>query len=126
MIRLFHIVLLIVALTGLIGQSSAMAMAMGMAQAAPASRDADSVNSWTAGMDCRHKTRAPSRDEVPCKTISLQCIAAMGCSPLALTLPEVRNAEPQSVEPSETTPRAVARLTGRSYGPEPDPPSFLI
>ncbi|WP_294003068.1 hypothetical protein [Sphingomonas sp.] len=122
MFRLFHLGLLIMTLIGLIGQSSAMAMA----QAAPASRHAYAVNSWAAGMDCAQMPMAPGRNKGPCKQISLQCIAAMGCSPLALTVPDVRNAEAQSVEPSKTTPSAVARLAGRSYGPEPDPPTFLI
>ncbi len=120
--RLFHLGLLIMALIGLIGQSSAMAMA----QAAPASRHGDAVNSRTAEMDCAQMPMTPGRNKGPCEQISLQCIVAMGCSPLALTVPDVQNAEVRSVEPYETPSLAVARLTGRSYGPEPDPPSFLI
>lgn len=122
MIRLLRLGLLVVALTGLIGQSSAIAMA----KAAPVVRDIDTSNSPQAGMDCTHMPIIPGQDQAPCKRMSLQCIAAMGCSSLAVTLTDVQTSEAHSLESGEITPRAVTRLKSRSYAPEPDPPSFLI
>ena len=122
MMRFFHLAFMLMTLAGLIGQSSAMATTP-MAHASPSDQR---LNLSMSGMDCAHMPMKPGQDQAPCKKISLRCMAAMGCSPLAMTLPDVRTPNAHSVEPTETTPRPVVRLAGRSYGPDPDPPSFLI
>ena len=122
MMRFFHLALMMMTLAGLIGQSSAMATTP-MAHASPFDQ---ALNVSMGGMDCAHMLMTPRQDQAPCRKISLHCMAAMGCSPLAMTLSDVRTSDAHSVEPTKTTPRPVVRLAGRSYGPEPDPPSFLI
>jgi hypothetical protein len=51
-------------------------------------------------------------------------MAAMGCAPLALVELVDRSIPFVSIERLKSALPLVARLRGRSYGPEPDPPSF--
>jgi hypothetical protein len=117
--RFLRLLLLTFAMVGLAGQSTAMAMAPVMAS--PVAKHAA-----ITGMDCKDMATTPSSDNAPCKKLTWQCIAAMGC----LTASALEPAMPaMGVHPRvRTAPasRDVARLVGRSYGPEPDPPSFLI
>lgn len=121
--RLLHLGLLLLALLGLVGQSMAMAM---VPTDVLASSTHNATTASMAGLDCEDVSGAPAPDTVPCKNITLQCIAAMGCSPLAVTLPVLGAPESAAVEPVESATSVVASLHGRSYGPEPDPPAILI
>ncbi|WP_262407918.1 hypothetical protein [Sphingopyxis sp. OPL5] len=66
-----------------------------------------------------------SQDSAPCKGLTLDCIAKMGCAlPLAVSTPAVlAAAADHCAAPADRLP--VARLVGRKLGPEPDPPLFL-
>lgn len=121
--RLLHITLLLMALLGLVGQSTAMAM---VPTGVTASSSHEATAASMAGMECDDMSGAPAPDTAPCKNITLQCIAAMGCSPLAVTLPAIEAPEIVTVEPGKSAPSVVTSLHGRSYGPEPDPPAILI
>jgi len=121
--RLLHIGLLLMALLGLMGQSTAMAMTparvTGMATQ-------ESLQISMAAMDCTDMATAPGPGKAPCKKITLQCMAAMGCAPVALVEPVESSAPPLAIEQVKSALPLAARLWGRSYGPEPDPPSILI
>ena len=119
MARLFRICLLLLALGGLIGQSAAMAMAPGPMTVGP-------VHAATPGMDCTDLAKSSAPGKMPCKKMTLQCMAAMGCAPAAFVRPDVPNMPSPLVGRVKSTLSPAARLRGRSYGPEPDPPSFLI
>jgi hypothetical protein len=119
---LLHIVLLFGALLGVIGQSSAMAMM-------PTSGGASSTKSMQvsmASMDCMTMAIPSAPGHSPCKKITLQCMAAMGCAPAALVVPSALPTEAFAADRMASASSLAARLWGRSYGPEPDPPSLLI
>lgn len=111
------------ALLGVIGQSTAMAMAPARVMASP---NSDMMAASMAGMDCQDMSGAPSNDTAPCKKITLQCIAAMGCSPVAFTASAIQATEALPIERETSRAPLVSRLHSRSYGPEPEPPAFLI
>lgn len=117
--RIIHICLLLAAFAGLIGQSAGMAMGPGPM------RDG-SMQVSISGMDSMDMANAPAPGTSPCKKMTLQCIAAMGCAPSALVAPATAAIASPVVERDKSAPSLMARLLGRSYGPEPDPPSFLI
>ena len=117
--RLFHICLLLAALGGLIGQSTAMAMV-------PAPIGTGSLQASMAGMDCMDMANSPASGKMPCNKMTQQCMAAMGCAPAVLVQPDAMNMSSPSVDRAKSAMPLAARLWGRSYGPEPDPPSFLI
>ena len=121
MTRLLHIGLLLMALIGLIGQSTAMAMA----PPAAASHDRTAMTAM-AGMDYAGMSSPQAPDQPPCKKVTLQCMAAMGCSPLAFTQPLSQRSHTVRHNVIISAPGKVASLTGRDFGPEPDPPSLLI
>lgn len=116
---LLHLVLLFGAMFGLFGQSTAMAMAPVAGVPMTAMADMGSRADMTDGSRQDHR-------DLPCKKLTLQCIAAMGCAPAAIVLPTFT---------AETAPRAVrfpyvlqivAAMLGRSVAPAQDPPAFLI
>lgn len=116
--RFFRLILLTFALLGLAAQSAVMAAApIGVAQPMKAAM---------AGMDCRDMLPVPMPDGSPCKKMTWQCIAAMGCATSAALQPATILTSERLATRGTHSPSIVARLTGRSYGPEPDPPSFLI
>lgn len=115
MTRLLHICLLLTALLGLAAQSTAMAMV-------PVPLSSGSV----AQMDCVKMGGMPASDKRPCKQMTIQCIAAMGCSPVALVAFAPLSVERQAIVRQEPTLQLAARLSSRSFGPEPEPPAILI
>lgn len=123
MTRPLHFGLLLMALLGLIGQSTAMAMAPARVVGSSSN---DMVAASMAGMDCQDMSRAPASDTAPCKKITLQCIAAMGCSPMAFTAPVTQATEALPAHRENSAAPLMARLHGLSYGPEPEPPAILI
>lgn len=86
----------------------------------------ESMQASMADMDCMDMANAPDPGKPPCKKVTLQCIAAMGCSPLAFAEPATLATDAPPIARDRSTPSLAARLHGRSYGPEPDPPTILI
>lgn len=119
--RLTYIGLLLMALIGLIGQSTAMAMAPS-AEALPGRTAMASM----PGMDCTDMAAPQGPGQPPCKKITLQCIAVMGCSPLTFTGPVTRAIVIVQADRPTTFVGAMVHLSGRHFGPEPEPPSSLI
>ena len=119
MTRMIQICLLLAALGGVLGQSTAMAMV-------PAPMITRSLHASMASMDCMDMADQPAPGKSPCKKMTLQCMAAMGCAPTAMVEPGQPSIALLSVDRTTAAPPLAARLWGRTYGPEPDPPSFLI
>ena len=117
--RLIHLGLLLMALLGVIGQSTATAMV-------PAQIVTGSMHASMADMDCMDMANTSAPGQSPCKKVTLQCMAAMGCAPAALVEPEARSIALLIVDQTKAALPLATRLWGRTYGPEPDPPSFLI
>ena len=115
--------LLLMALFGLVGQSTAMAMFPARVIATSAQ---DRSQLSMADMDCDDMANASGPGTLPCKKGALQCMAAMGGAPVALVEPIRTSAAPLVIDHVKSALPLAARLWGRSYGPEPDPPSFLI
>ena len=115
MIRAFNIGLLVIALLGLMGHSTATA-------AAPMA--AGSLHASNSAMDCIDVAPAPEKS--PCKKMTLHCMAAMGCAWFAVIEPLERIAPRVAADRVESASVLATRLAGRSFGPEPDPPSLLI
>lgn len=118
--RWLSFLLLFGAALGLLGQEAAFASAPAMpvtetAASAPAMSDECAE---MMGID-------KSGDGAPCKGLSLDCIAKMGCAlPLAVATATVSLATTDHrAAPVDRLP--VTRLHGRNPGPEPDPPLFL-
>jgi hypothetical protein len=119
--RLLHLGLLFIALLGVMGQSTAMAMV----PASESSTSTKSVQVSMAGMDCGDMANPSVPGELPCKKVTLHCMAAMGCAPSAFVIPSALQTEAIVADRMVSTSSLAARLWGRSYGPEPDPPSLL-
>lgn len=117
MSRALHIGLLLMALVGLSGPSAAMAIA-------PSSMASMTVAQGDPS--CAKMMGAPKSPQVPCKKMTADCMVAMGCVPLALAEPGGIERHPPSIIRDRIVPSPAARLSDRSFGPEPDPPSFLI
>jgi hypothetical protein len=114
--RFLRLVLLTFALIGLAGESTAMAMA-------PLVAPSTTMQAAMPGMDCKDM---PTPDGTPCKKLTWQCIAAMGCLSVAAVEPVVVAPGDRLLTRWSHDPSDAKRLAGRSLGPEPDPPSFLI
>ena len=119
MTRALHIGLILMALLGLLGQSTAMAM-----EAVPQSTGL--LQASMADMDCMDMADRPVPGKSPCKRMTMQCMVAMGCASLALVEPAQLVTLPIAADPVVVALPLAARLWGRSYGPEPDPPNILI
>lgn len=122
MTRLLHIGLLLIALLGVMGQSTAMAMI----PSGGAALSAKSMRLSMAGMGCREMANPSAPGKTPCKKVTPHCMSAVGCAPLALVTPSPLSTDSIVTDRMASTSPLVARLWGRSYGPEPDPPSLLI
>ena len=116
--RALHILLLLGALVGLLGVESAYALGPRMA-AAPAA---------VSGMDadCMEMMRkAPPPAPTPCKGMTLDCIAAMGCVVPVLVQDEAAAvAEPRAPTRQIFWP-TTAVLAGSDPPPEQHPPTRL-
>lgn len=108
------LLLLFGALLGVFGQGVALA-------SSPAMQSAQAV-SVAGEPDCKEMMQQDP-DGQPCKGITLDCIAAMGCVvPFTLTKEQPALATPvlQAVIPPTAL---IARLSGRVPSPEPEPPT---
>ncbi|PJG45269.1 hypothetical protein CAF53_24740 [Sphingobium sp. LB126] len=117
--RLLALLLVIGALSGLFGAQMAAAHSVPQAADAPLAKGMDA--------DCMAMMakQRPAPREKPCKGLTLDCIAAMGC-----VIPLVATDLAGSVEtprlsdaPSFWTTHSI--LTGKSFAPDPDPPTSL-
>ncbi len=121
--RWFSLVLLLAAMLGLLGQEAVFARAMPIEQteqmvAAP------EMSAECAEMMGLTKPQ-PQHDRQPCKGMTPDCIAKMGCAvPLAL-IPPALIAPPIQLHATTPPQTPVVRLVGRNTGPEPDPPTRL-
>lgn len=116
--RTLHLLLVLGALLGLFGQAAAFAVGP-RAPAAP-------VAASTMDADCMEMMKkAPQPAEKPCKGLTLDCIAAMGCVvPIVLREPPAPTAAPEIV-PTPTYWPALAVLVGNDLKPEIHPPNTL-
>lgn len=117
--RWLTFLLLVGALLGLLAQETAFA-------SAPALPSAETAFAAAMSDECAEMMGIKkSQKSAPCKGLTLDCIAKMGCAiPLAVVTP----AAPPAVGDYQrelADPLAVQRLVGRSFGPEPEPPLLL-
>ncbi|MCW1431950.1 hypothetical protein [Novosphingobium sp. JCM 18896] len=117
--RFLASLLLIGALFGLFGAQMAAARSVPTAMAAPKAMamDADCM-----AMMAKQK---PAPEKQPCKGLTLNCIAAMGCviplvtADLSTDIATARVYGATGFWPTDTV------LTGKSFAPDPDPPTTL-
>jgi hypothetical protein len=122
--RVLSLLMLIGALVGLLGQEAAYAAAPIHASAAIAKISGSTASMAPDCMEMMQKTPQPAQK--PCKGMTLDCIAAMGCVvPLAVT-PEAALIEKMFYEGIMHFSAPVSALTGRALTPEPEPPTLLI
>ncbi|MDQ2764120.1 MAG: hypothetical protein M3Y22_11760 [Pseudomonadota bacterium] len=117
--RFLRPLLLLMAVVGLFGQSTAMAMS-------PVQSDGKSMAAMDTMECCDGMPSGNMHGKTPCKKITLQCIAAMGCPAAAITEPVAITPSTRQLDHLAPSWPLTARLDGRTYGPEPDPPSRLI
>ena len=119
--RWLSLLLLLGAMLGLLAQEAAFASAPAMPMASEMTIVAPAMSDECAEMMGIDK----SDDSAPCKGLTLDCIAKMGCAlPLAIATPAAMlTASDHKAAPTDQLP--VSRLRGRTFGPEPDPPLFL-
>lgn len=114
--RILHLGLILFALLGLAGQSTAHVTAFdGMGT---------SMQMSSGSMSCGDAT--VQGDKVPCKKVGLQCLDAMGCPAMTLAKAGVSTELPAVSEPLRSVPALANALHGRSYAPEIEPPSILV
>ena len=119
--RWLSLLLLLGAMMGLLAQEAAFASAPTMPLPSDTTIAAPAMSAECAemmGIDT-------SQDKSPCKGLTLDCIAKMGCAlPLATATPAAMPAAGDHLTaPTDQLP--ITRLRGRTFGPEPDPPLFL-
>lgn len=115
----FALVLLVMALVGLFAQQAAYAA--GPMMVSPISKTAVMDDCAMAMGDSAMPAR--QTDSTPCKSMTLGCIAAMGC-----VIPLAQPQEPTPIARMVLTPMVPAmpvihRLHGITSHPEPDPPT---
>ncbi len=116
--RWLTFLLLVGAVLGLLAQEAAFASAPAIPAAATTTTAAMSDEcAEMMGID-------KSQDSAPCKGLTLDCIAKMGCAlPLAVAAPAA-SLEAAAYRPAPVDARPAVRLSGRIVGPEPEPPLF--
>lgn len=113
--RWLSLLLLFGAVLGLLAQEAAFALAPAMPIAASAMSDECAE---MMGID-------KSQGKEPCRGLTLDCIAQMGCAlPPAVVSPAMPLAAMAHM-PGLLDLLPIRRLTGRTIGPEPDPPLLL-
>lgn len=121
--RFLSLALLLGALFGILGQQAALAVGPAWHPIVEQSLPADMEKMGSAG--CM-KMMDKQDSEKPCKGLTLDCIAAMGCVvPMTLssdqpTVVHVATRHDLSAE------AAIRSLAGRTLAPEPEPPAILI
>jgi len=120
--RWFHLLLLLGALLGLLGQEAAFADVLPVEKAgqtaAVAEMDAD-----CAEMMALSKQQPPP--DKPCEGMTPDCIAKMGCALPVAVLPSLASGVSQVFRAAIPPHMPVAPLVGRKSGQEPEPPTSL-
>ncbi len=119
--RRFAFLLLLGALLGLLAQEAAFASA----PAIPAQEMTVAVSAMSD--ECAEMMGVDaSQDKAPCRGLTLDCIAKMGCAlpPLVTAAPAATLTAAPHVRGLHD-PLPVRRLAGRTIGPEPEPPLTL-
>ncbi|WP_371420859.1 hypothetical protein [Tardiphaga sp.] len=70
--------------------------------------------------------KAPPAGEKPCKGLTLECIASMGCVIPIVAAPEQPLTVKVIYERFEPVAATASVLTGRVLAPDPEPPTLLI
>ena len=112
--------LLFGALLGLFAQEAASASVPVLQSVQQASAD--------AAMDAACMEAMGQSDEssdVPCKGLTLDCIAKMGCALPLAQAPRAHRIAKKRLQNAMAFELDDKTLTGRDSGPEPDPPSIL-
>lgn len=121
--RVLHLFLLLGALIGLLGQGVAYAS---VPPAMPAPMTMSGMTMSGMSEDCmKMMAQQQQPEQKPCKGMTLDCIAAMGCVvPMA-----VRNDAPalgsRPADPSLAFWPTTTVLRGSELTPEPEPPTLL-
>ena len=115
--RLIHLGLLLLALTGLAGQSTV--------HAATFDRMVTPMQMSPISAACDSFAQNES-DKVPCKKGGLQCLAAIGCPAFTMAEPGLASSGPDAAAPMKSVPAIADALHGRADAPELEPPSHLI
>lgn len=116
--RLLHLGLLLLALTGLAGQS--------IAHATTFERLAGPMQMSSGSMACGGAAAQSDRDKAPCKQVGLQCLAAMGGPAMTMTISPAVPDQCAAIEAVSSVPAIANALHGRSGVPELEPPTLLI
>lgn len=117
------LLLLLGAILGLFGQEAVFARAVSFEpvhQTAPVTVQGMSAD--CADMMGFAKPAPPATDK-PCAGKSPDCMAKMGCAVPVALLPQHESDAVVRVDRAVPRARAAARLTGRDFVPEPDPPT---
>lgn len=119
--RVFHLLILLGVMTGLLGLEAAYATGPRLmtAPVAASQMDADCMEMM------EKQQQRPQPDQAPCKGMTLDCIAAMGCVVPVLAAvadPELAAPFPSPVDAYWTLTTVLA---GRDRPPEQHPPTFL-
>ena len=116
--RWLTFLLLVGAVLGLLAQEAAFA-------SAPAIPAAEAATVAAMSDECAEMMGIDkSQDSAPCKGMTLDCIAKMGCAlPLAVAAPGA-SLDAAVHRSASAEARPAVRLTGRTVGTEPEPPLF--
>ena len=114
--RHFAFLLLLGAMIGLFGQEMAFASGVPAAKTSPHS---EMMPGCTMPM-------AEQKHDKPCKGLTLECIAAMGCTIPLAHVDEAAGIEPVALGRIAPVAAVTKRLTGLRVHPEPEPPTHLI
>lgn len=116
--RLFHLGLMLLAVIGLAGQSTAHATT---------SAKMSAPSQMASGpMSCSDEMGRQDRGKAPCKKVGWQCLAAIGCPAMTMAKPVASAEGPAAIDPLKSVPGVADVLHGRSYAPELEPPSTSI
>lgn len=120
--RWFHLLLLLGALLGLLGQEAAFANVVLVEKAGQTATVAE-MDADCAEMMALSKQQ-PSPDK-PCEGMTPECIAKMGCALPVAVLPSLTSGVSQVFRAVIPPQMPVVPLIGRQSGTEPEPPKNL-
>lgn len=120
--RWYSLLLMMGALLGLLSQEAAFAHVI------PVAKAEQTVVASNMSADCAEMmglAKQAPQPEKPCKGMTPDCIAKMGCAiPMAL-IPSVTLGKPLEFRDLAPPLTSVTALVGRDTGPEPEPPAHL-
>jgi hypothetical protein len=119
MLRAFHLLILLGAMIGLFGLEGAYAAGPRMAPVPVAASGMDA--------DCMAmmEKQQPQPAQAPCKGMTLDCIAAMGCIVPLLAVPQSGAGAAMQQAPALVYWTVTPTLTGNELPPEQHPPTIL-